>query len=226
MQMDADPTDKLNPAKMKFKRLPLYCLPSKPLEAPLGAVVHYFSAINVDPEHMFDPEACLRLFRDLNRAKSEREHYMLNTEWPDNRMYASAHLLITRNGSSIKMAEFDQQAYHAGASIMNGRPRCNKWTIGIELIGHKTSGFTSEQYDQLADILVYLHSNYGIERHNVQGHDHVRYQAIQKGSKKPVKYDPSGEKDGRGHNFDWLRLWSIYEDLLDLDMLSRPTDTR
>lgn len=217
----------MQPAKMEFNLLPLYCFPSEPLEAPIGAVVHYFSAIKVDPEHPFYADACLQLFRDLNRAKSEREHYMMSSEWPNNRMYASAHILITRTGIPIKLAGFDQQAYHAGASVMNGRPGCNKWTLGIELIGHKTSGFTLEQYEQLADILVYLHFDYGLERHSVQGHDHVRYQAIRRGSKKPYKYDPSGAEDGRGPNFDWSRLWSIYEDELELDMLSRPTtDTR
>ena len=114
---------------MDHKPLPDYCIPNRPLEALDGAVVHYFSAKNVDPDNAFNMHACLDLFKDLNRPRSERESYMREDSWPSSRMYASAHVLIGRTGTVWKLVDFEQQAYHAGASILNGRQACNRWTL-------------------------------------------------------------------------------------------------
>lgn len=125
-------------------------------------------------------------------------------------MYASAHVLIGREGEVWKLVEFDRQAYHAGASILNGRENCNRWTLGIELIGKTDSGFSNVQYQALAELLVTLGEQHGFPRDNVKGHDSVRWAAIQAGSKKRPKYDPSGRKDGEGDNFDWQYLRQLW----------------
>ena len=129
---------------MHSKTLPDYCYSGRPLTDVGGVVVHYFSAKNVDPENMFDMETCRDLFLDLNRPKhgeEGREWYMKEDNWPDGRMYASAHFLIGRDGETWKLVEETKQAYHAGTSIMNGRSHCNRWTLGVELVGTIDSGF-------------------------------------------------------------------------------------
>jgi len=194
---------------VRSKILPDYCISGRPLEELDGAVIHYFSAKNVDVENQFDLETCRNLFLDLNRAKAERQYYMHGDKWPDNRMYASAHLLIDRSGETWRLVEYDKQAYHAGASILNGRRSCNRWCLGIELIGTIDSGFTEEQYQELAVVL----ESFDIPRENVAGHDEVRHNAIDQGSKKRAKYDPSGRKDGKGDNFDWNHLDQLLADL-------------
>ncbi len=191
--------------------LPDYCYSSRPLK-PEGVVIHYFSAINVDPENAFSVKACRYLFLDLNLPRDERQQYMHSSRWPENRMYASAHLLIARFGGVWKLIDYDHQAYHAGESVMNGRKNCNRWTLGIELIGTRESGFRAEQYRSLARVLADLEQEFGIDHANVQGHDTVRWEAIQAGSTKPVKHDPSGAHDGQGTNFDWPRLHKLWED--------------
>ncbi len=198
---------------MLNKILPGYCISGRKLNEVDGVVVHYFSGRNVDPEHQFELQVCWDLFLDLNRAKAEREHYMTEGEmWPDARMYASAHVLIGRDGEVWKCVEFDRQAYHAGASMLNGRQHCNRWTLGIELIGKDDSGFSKAQYSALVELLLELEERYGFSRDNVKGHDHVRWAAIQAGSKKRPKYDPSGRKDGEGDNFDWFYLGKLWND--------------
>ncbi len=195
---------------MFSKILPGYCVPGRPLDSVDGVVLHYFSAKNVDPENAFDMHACRRLFMDLNRDRSLREWYMKDSRWPASRMYASAHVMIGRAGEVWRLVEFDQQAWHAGASVLNGRAQCNRWTLGIELIGSQHSGFTDHQYASLSELLARLEKDFGIHESDVAGHDTVRWAAIQGGSHSRPKYDPSGRKDGRGDNFDYelmRRLW-------------------
>lgn len=196
------------------KILPEYCTSGRPLEAVNGVVLHYFSGRNVDVDNQFDMAVCRNLFLDLNRAKSERQFYMRESKWPDGRMYASAHVLIGRDGEIWKLVEFDKQAYHAGASILNGRANCNRWTLGVELIGTVESGFSEAQYAALAILLADLRRLHQFDLANIAGHDSVRWAAIQEGAKKRPKYDPSGRKDGLGDNFDWTYFGRLLDDEL------------
>lgn len=190
---------------MRSKILPDYCTSGRDLVELAGVIVHYFSAKNVDLDNQFDLDVCRRLFMDLNRAKAEREWFMLEDNWPDGRMYASAHLMIDRDGETWRLVEYDKQAYHAGASILNGRKNCNGWTLGVELLGTQDSGFTQVQYEKLAEVLGTLE----VDADYIAGHDTVRHAAIQAGSDKRPKYDPSGRKNGQGDNFDWPFLRSL-----------------
>ncbi len=198
---------------MKSRVLRDYCYSSKALTEISGVVVHYFSAINVDPENKFDMRACWDLFHDLNRPRERRERYMLDDAWPAQRMYASAHLLIGRDGETWRLVEFDRVAWHAGASMMAGRRGCNDFTLGIELVGTRDSGFSRAQYLRLAELLAEYEAKYQFPRENVLGHDTVRHAAREAGSTKPPKYDPSGQADGQGTNFDWWYLGKLWNDI-------------
>ena len=200
---------------MQIKPLPDYCIPGRELVDVDGVVVHYFSARNVDREQMFDLQACYNLFLDLNRRRVEREHYMLNAgHWPERRMYASAHYLIGRDGTSWQLVDPGLQAWHAGKSLLDGREDLNRWTIGIELVGHGQSQFTHWQYMHLAQLLAELQARYGFPRENVVGHDLVRWNWLEAhdfiGKR---KYDPSGAPDGQGDNFNWQELHQTWEGL-------------
>lgn len=194
---------------MRSRILPDYCISGRTLESLDGAIIHYFSAKNVDVEHQYELEACRNLFLDLNRKRGDRQYYMREDNWPADRMYASAHLLIDRGGETWRLVEYEKQAYHAGASILNGRSNCNRWTLGIELVGTVDSGFAAEQYRELAGIL----HGFKLPRESIAGHDEVRFNAIEAGSKKRHKYDPSGRKDGKGDNFQWNYLYHLLDDL-------------
>jgi len=193
---------------MRSRALPGYCTGGRNIEDLGGIIVHYFSCINVDPENAFNLESCRNLFLDLNRQRRAREFYMRGDVWPAGRMYASAHVLIGRTGEAWRLVEYDKQAYHAGASILNNRSNCNRWTLGVELVGTKDSGFTTEQYRKLAGLIVDLE----IPIDMVAGHDKVRWAAIADGSNKGPKYDPSGRKTGQGDNFNWQYLRHLVAD--------------
>ena len=136
---------------------------------------------------------------------------MQETKWPDGRMYASAHVLVGRDGEVWKLVEFNRQAYHAGTSVLDGRSNCNRWTLGVELVGGIGTGFTTAQYEALADFLVEMVAEHGFSRDCIAGHDTVRDAAIQSGSLVKRKFDPSGRPDGFGDNFDWGYLWDLMD---------------
>lgn len=186
------------------KILPTFCLPGRPLQELGGVIVHYVSGKPEYPVDPFNLHVIRDVMLDLNLPRSARKHYLREPKWPDARMYASCHVLIGRDGEVWKLVEFDQEAFHAGASLLNGRRDCNRWTLGVELAGNRVSGFTLAQYGALAMLLFQLMRDHDLKRENVAGHDAVRWAAIQAGAttKRP-KYDPSGARDGTGDNFDW-----------------------
>lgn len=47
---------------------------------------------------------------------------------------ASAHLVLDLDGTWTQMAAFNRQAWHAGESSWEGRPKLNTWSIGIEIV--------------------------------------------------------------------------------------------
>ena len=191
---------------MKSKLLPPFCSPGRRLD-PGGVVIHYISAKNVETvENKYDMHCIRNMLIDLNRPRDEREHYMQSEAWPESRLWASAHVVISREGESWQLVRFTEQAYHAGKSIMRGRTGCNGWTFGIELVGDATSGFTDEQYKELGAVCRRLMHIYEISPLFLAGHDEVRNQARLEGIEAAKKYDPSGASDGTGNNFDWKRL--------------------
>ena len=65
----------------------------------------------------------------------------------------SAHFLIRRDGQLIQFVDVFARAWHAGDSMWWGRPRCNDYSVGIELEGCDELPFTVVQYTQLAKLL-------------------------------------------------------------------------
>jgi AmpD protein len=100
----------------------------------------------------------------------------------------SAHLLIERDGRITQFASFDRRAWHAGASEFLGRPRCNDFSIGIELEGSDFEPFADAQYDALNAALAAVCAAYPVR--SVCGHCDIARER---------KTDP-------GPFFDWDRL--------------------
>jgi len=196
---------------MKSKELPKECISGRDMQGPEGIIIHYFSCKNVDPEARYDLQRCWDLMVDLNQPKQFREHYLLDDRSPEERLYASAHVFIGRDGEVWKLVDFDKQAYHAGRSSLNGRTNCNKWTLGVEMIGGKDSGFTDDQYKSLATFIIDMKQAYDIQEENIAGHDQIRHEAILNGQKAYKKFDPSGQSDGNGSNFDWDKLFALVD---------------
>lgn len=100
----------------------------------------------------------------------------------------SAHLLIERSGRASQFVSFDRRAWHAGASEFEGRPRCNDFSIGIEIEGSDFEPYTDAQYATLGELLDVVITAYPIKA--VRGHSDIA----------------AGRKTDPGPLFDWSRI--------------------
>ncbi len=100
----------------------------------------------------------------------------------------SAHFLIRRDGRVIQFVSTLDRAWHAGVSAFGGRPRCNDFSIGIELEGADDAVFCDAQYDSLAVLTQVLASRHPLR--DVAGHEHIA----------------PGRKTDPGPCFDWARF--------------------
>ena len=100
----------------------------------------------------------------------------------------SAHFFIRRDGALVQFVSCNDRAWHAGVSSWQGRPRCNDYSIGIELEGTDDRPYRAAQYTMLARLLKALARRYPIE--HVAGHSDVA----------------PGRKTDPGPAFDWARL--------------------
>jgi AmpD protein len=106
----------------------------------------------------------------------------------------SAHFFVRRTGEVIQFVPCGRRAWHAGESEWRGRPRCNDFSIGVELEGTDTAAYADVQYYRLARLAVALRRRYPIA--DIVGHSDVA----------PArKTDP-------GPAFDWLRLQALVGD--------------
>lgn len=111
-------------------------------------------------------------------------------------MRVSAHLLIDRRGELTQFVPFTLRAWHAGESSFRGRPRCNDYSIGIELEGSDAVPYEDAQYRALTDVTRLLMQAYpDITPDRITGHSDVA----------------PGRKTDPGSAFDWR----YYRDLLD-----------
>lgn len=97
----------------------------------------------------------------------------------------SAHFLIRRDGELVQFVSCDERAWHAGASEFFGRPRCNDFSIGIELEGADDVPFDAAQYATLGALARTLAARYPIAA--VAGHADIA----------------PGRKTDPGPHFDW-----------------------
>ena len=103
----------------------------------------------------------------------------------------SAHFLVDRRGRVTQFVETDRAAFHAGASSWKGRPGCNEYSVGIELVGDGERAFTARQYASLARLCRDLmRAHPAITRRRIVGHSDVA----------------PGRKHDPGPSFDWGRL--------------------
>ena len=99
----------------------------------------------------------------------------------------STHFFVRRDGRIIQFVPCVKRAWHAGESFWQGRPRCNDFSIGIELEGSDTVPFANAQYESLDQLTRALRETYPIR--GIAGHSDIS----------PLrKTDP-------GPCFDWRR---------------------
>ena len=109
----------------------------------------------------------------------------------------SAHLLIRRNGEITQYVPFHRRAWHAGESVYAGRPRCNDFSVGIELEGTDHLSYDDRQYSRLAAAITALRAAYPtIPPDRLAGHSEIA----------------PGRKTDPGPAFDWAYLHQLLRD--------------
>ena len=102
----------------------------------------------------------------------------------------SSHLLIRRDGALTQFVKFTDRAWHAGASLYDGRPACNDFSVGVELEGADTIAYEEAQYAALAEAVAALCAAYPrLSPARLVGHSDIA----------------PGRKTDPGPAFDWPR---------------------
>lgn len=110
------------------------------------------------------------------------------------RLQVSAHVLIARDGALTQYVPFHKRAWHAGMSFLDGRSKCNDFTIGIELEGTDVAPYQEIQYKTLANLVAALICAYPtLSKERIVGHSEIA----------------PGRKTDPGSAFDWVRLRSL-----------------
>lgn len=175
----------IDPATHRLDSVPFDRSPNadrRPPEMPIELVVVHAMSL---PPGEFGGTAIERFF--TNRLDPDEHPYF--REIHDLRV--SAHVVIYRDGSIRQFVPFDWRAWHAGDSRFEGRPRCNDFSIGIELEGTDTDAYTGVQYERLGHVLEAIKRAYPSVR-AVRGHSDIA----------------PGRKTDPGPAFDWGQLAS------------------
>lgn len=117
---------------------------------------------------------------------------------------ASAHYIVDRDGSILKMVKDEEAAGHASHENSQDQSHWGKQTglswrsIGIENVGTVKQNFTDPQYNALIGLIHDLMKTHGVLRHRVIGHS-------------DILTDGQGAlSDDRiacpGYQFEWIRL--------------------
>lgn len=102
----------------------------------------------------------------------------------------SAHLFINRSGDLVQFVSFNNRAWHAGESVLDGQKNCNDFAIGIELEGSDEQEYSALQYQSLTAVSRALLASYPqISRDRIVGHSEIA----------------PGRKTDPGKYFDWQR---------------------
>ncbi|MEA3452781.1 MAG: N-acetylmuramoyl-L-alanine amidase, partial [Patescibacteria group bacterium] len=122
--------------------------------------------------------------------------YSVNGVIEEFRIYkVASHYLIDQKGNIYQLVNDNNIAYHAGSGIMpDGRTGINNFSIGIEMIYHKTESPKEIQYQTLAKLVRHKMEEYNIPLTNIVGHQDI---------------SPSKKTDP--WNFDWEKFKKIIQ---------------
>jgi N-acetyl-anhydromuramoyl-L-alanine amidase len=103
----------------------------------------------------------------------------------------SAHFFVRRDGTVLQFVSCLARAWHAGASVWQGRSACNSFSIGVEMEGLEGAAFELAQYEALARLMRALRRAYPLQ--SICGHEHIA----------------PGRKADPGAAFDWSQTRAL-----------------
>lgn len=89
--------------------------------------------------------------------------------------HVGTHVVIDTDGTRYIMCPPTAVTFHAGASVLDGREKCNEFTIGIEFQGNTLEKpLTPEQRESAIEYLLPLIKEYNIPIRNIVTHEMIR----------------------------------------------------
>jgi len=88
-----------------------------------------------------------------------------------------AHFCVTEEGGVYAIVDRDREAFHAGRSMWTGVEDVDKYSIGIECVGHHDKAMPMAQLTAIRDLVKELKAMYRIPDERVVCHSHVAYGA-------------------------------------------------
>ena len=93
------------------------------------------------------------------------------------------HFCVTEEGIIYRIVDRDREAFHAGRSIWNGKEDVDKFSIGIECVGHHDVPMPMMQLVAIRDLVKELQKMYHLSDEKVVTHSMVAYGAPNKWQK-------------------------------------------
>ena len=101
----------------------------------------------------------------------------------------SAHYSIGKDGKIVQHVHDRDRAWHAGRSMWKGRPSCNDYCLGIELVNLNDGRdpYPEAQHQANVELCAYLCATYNISPDDIMGHFQIALPAGRKTD--PRNYD-------------------------------------
>jgi N-acetylmuramoyl-L-alanine amidase len=154
--------------------------------------VTWVSSPNADERT--DPEGVTALVIHDTQTPGVTKAQTIANHFANPRSEAAAHFIIGKSGEIIQCVAESRRAWHVGPSLLDGVPRVNDFSIGVELVNAEDGRdpFTVAQYTSLTGLSAHLVSRYRIPIPRIVGHRDVAM--------------PLGRKHDPADNFDWPRF--------------------
>ena len=94
------------------------------------------------------------------------------------------HYCIAENGTAYRIVDREREAFHAGRSMWNGQEDCDKFSVGIEVVGHHDKPITLQQVDAIRELVSNLKQIYRLGDGAVVCHSQIAYGAPNKWQKR------------------------------------------
>lgn len=91
-----------------------------------------------------------------------------------------AHYCVDEDGTIYRIVDRKKEAFHAGRSMWAGKEDCDKFSIGIEVVGYHDKSPTAAQLTALKELVRQLKSVYKLSDDKVVTHSQVAYAAPNK----------------------------------------------
>ena len=95
-----------------------------------------------------------------------------------------AHFCVTEEGQVYAIVDRDREAFHAGRSMWKGKEDVDKFSIGIECVGHHDKPMGLVQLVAIRNLVQHLQDMYRIPDDRVVCHSHVAYGSPNKWQKR------------------------------------------